>query len=474
MTKYNNKGNFPVTFTRFEGNLNNSSSKDLNIGNKGALVLFPEFKFILKPRFNNMGNFTQARVGSAYKWRGTSFSLLVDAAAGQLRVPFTQGARNYTTGYSQVDLDWVTKVVSEYDSDCFFISIYKSKKHKLGEGVTLGFYISSKDEKLIEKLYLALGGCGQRLKRNDSFIFRVQDFLSINEKIIPFFNKCGLQGRKLAVFESWKRVASLKSQGADLTLEGLNKIKEIKRNIDNVEVTCQKVQGEKLSLVLYGSNLFSTIGSRLTSIERALMKIPLGNKMSVFIGILLSDATLQKGKGDARLQFKQKYSQFEYFYSVYFQLSHYCSKGPYVTKAILHKKTHYGLAFTTRSLPCITELYNMFYVEGKKVVPKNLFHLLTWEALVHWICGDGTYNSGITLQTQCFTVEELVFIVNILIIKLGLECNIHKQDNYSVIYIRSKSIKKNLHNMLPYIHPTMLYKFLGPKYKLKSKYTTIG
>jgi hypothetical protein len=28
--------------------------------------------------------------------------------------------------------------------------------------------------------------------------------------------------------------------------------------------------------------------------------------------------------------------------------------------------------------------------------------------------------------------------------------------------------------MLPYIHPTMLYKFRGPKYKLKSKYTTIG
>jgi hypothetical protein len=28
--------------------------------------------------------------------------------------------------------------------------------------------------------------------------------------------------------------------------------------------------------------------------------------------------------------------------------------------------------------------------------------------------------------------------------------------------------------MLPYIHPTMLYKFRGPKYKLKYKYTTIG
>lgn len=28
--------------------------------------------------------------------------------------------------------------------------------------------------------------------------------------------------------------------------------------------------------------------------------------------------------------------------------------------------------------------------------------------------------------------------------------------------------------MLPYIHPTMLYRFKGPKFKLESKYTTIG
>jgi len=182
MTKYSNKGKFPVTCTRFKGNLNNSSSKDLlSIRNKRALVLSPVFKI-----------------------RGINFSLYTSVAAKQLRVspPFGQGTRNYTSGYSQVDLNWVTKVVNEYNSDCFYISIYKSNKLKMGEGVTLGFYISLKDEKLIERLYLALGGCGQILKRNDSFIFRVQDSLSINEKIIPFFNKSCLQARKLAAFDS--------------------------------------------------------------------------------------------------------------------------------------------------------------------------------------------------------------------------------------------------------------------------------
>ncbi|CAG8962415.1 hypothetical protein HYFRA_00013653 [Hymenoscyphus fraxineus] len=131
--------------------------------------------------------------------------------------------------------------------------------------------------------------------------------------------------------------------------------------------------------ILYGSNLSSTVGSpRYTYNERALVKIPI-NKRSIFVGIILSDATLQrlnKG-GGARLQFKQKYGQFEYLYLVFFQLSHYCSRGPSVTKAILHNKVHYGLSFTTRSLNCITELYELFYINEKKIVPKNLYELLT-------------------------------------------------------------------------------------------------
>lgn len=100
--------------------------------------------------------------------------------------------------------------------------------------------------------------------------------------------------------------------------------------------------------------------------------------------------------------------------------------------------------------------------------------------------GDGTYSSGITLQTQCFSIKELVLIINVLMIKFRLECNIHRQGNSSaparsiamrdrtVIYINSKSLKNNLHHMLPYIHPTLLYKFKGPKYKIKSKYSATG
>jgi hypothetical protein len=91
--------------------------------------------------------------------------------------------------------------------------------------------------------------------------------------------------------------------------------------------------------------------------------------------------------------------------------------------------------------------------------------LLSWEALAHWISGVGTYNSGVRIQTESFNVKQVVFIINILIIKFNLDCSLHKQRGYSIIYIKSKSLKKNLKNLLPYIDNSMKYKLLGNKYK---------
>jgi len=78
---------------------------------------------------------------------------------------------------------------------------------------------------------------------------------------------------------------------------------------------------------------------------------------------------------------------------------------------------------------------------------------------------DGTYNSGVRIQTDSFTIKEVVFILNILIIKFNLECSLHFQRGNPIIYIKSKSLKRNLDNILPFMHDSMKYKILGKKYK---------
>ena len=88
--------------------------------------------------------------------------------------------------------------------------------------------------------------------------------------------------------------------------------------------------------------------------------------------------------------------------------------------------------------------------------------MLTYEALAFWIMADGNkIGRGLTLQTQCFTVKECVFIVSILIHKFDLKCSIHMQINQPVIFISAKSIKKIKAKLLPYFAPFMIYKIDG-------------
>lgn len=215
-------------------------------------------------------------------------------------------------------------------------------------------------------------------------------------------------------------------------------------------------------LVIWGTNLSSTIGyPRYNSQLRNQIQIP-SHILNIFIGIILSDANIsQSSKIAARLQFKQSIKHNEYFFFIFSKLNHYCSRGPYLTKARVHNKIHLGWGFTTRSLPCILDIYNLFYPQGKKIIPRELFDLLNWEVLAHWICGDGTRNSGIKLQTQSFSLQENVLLINMLILKFDLECSLHRQRNQYIIYIKKNSIKKNIHLLLPHIPETMKYKFIN-------------
>jgi hypothetical protein len=215
-----------------------------------------------------------------------------------------------------------------------------------------------------------------------------------------------------------------------------------------------------ISLVVYGSNLLSTVGyPKITSILRYTVGIPT-NLYSVLVGILISDAWLQNNKsGNSRLAFKQSLSHFKYFYFIFTKFSHYCSAPPKISKTILNNKTFYAISFSTRCYPCFTEVYKLFYKNKVKIVPNNLYDILTYESLAHWLCCDGTkLNNSIVLQTQSFTIQEVVFIINVLIVKFDIHCTIHMQRNQPILYIKSSSFSKLLPHILPYIPNSMLYK----------------
>lgn len=122
---------------------------------------------------------------------------------------------------------------------------------------------------------------------------------------------------------------------------------------------------------------------RLSSKERACVALPDETK-DVLVGILLGDAHIAKRSctSNSRLVYSQTAeSHKEYFELVYSIFLSFCVKN-YTTqkKFILDKrsaKTYKALSFTTMQLPCFNVFREMFYISNVKVVPDNIYNLLT-------------------------------------------------------------------------------------------------
>ena len=179
----------------------------------------------------------------------------------------------------------------------------------------------------------------------------------------------------------------------------------------------------------------------------------------ILVGIVLSDGWLERRRKNARLGFAQSLDHFEYIWFVYSLLSHYCSSYPMARNRITTHKKISALQLYTRSMPCLTELYSIFYPNGVKIIPADIYNMLTPIALAHLIMGDGTaLKYGLIICTDSYTIQDVVRLMNILIIKYRLECNCYDPLTRPRIYIKSKSMPIIREIVKPFMAKAMLYK----------------
>ena len=116
----------------------------------------------------------------------------------------------------------------------FLVRVFKSSNHQTGYQVQLRFQITqqSRDKALME-MFVKYLGCGFISTRGDIVDYHVVKFTDIIEKIIPFFAKAQIVGVKNLNYEDFTKVAYLIKNKDHLTMEGLEKIKEIKSNMND-------------------------------------------------------------------------------------------------------------------------------------------------------------------------------------------------------------------------------------------------
>src|SRR3989344_2379350 len=191
----------------------------------------------------------------------------------------------------------------------------------------------------------------------------------------------------------------------------------------------------------------NTVGS-LTQFQR-----------SVIIGSILGDGYLRifPGRKNALLEINHSYNQKEYVDWKYKILEKVSGSPPKARKG-----NGKGIAyrFYSKQLLELTELYKLFYANGRKVIP----NILTLDPIILsvWFMDDGSKcrDRDVYINSQQFTINEQRKLIAALA-KLELYVKMNRDKSYYRLRFLKSSVTKLMSLMSEIIVPSMKYKTLS-------------
>jgi hypothetical protein len=125
--------------------------------------------------------------------------------------------------------------------------------------------------------------------------------------------------------------------------------------------------------------------------------------------------------------------------------------------------------FVTRSHPELADLRDLFYVNGRKIVPQTIQSLFTHpKSLAVWFMDDGTCDRGsgsFLLETQCFDDAGLERLQDALYGNFGIATTPHQCGQGRKgkrLYVSTGDAQKMASLIEPYILPVFRYKLGFP------------
>lgn len=184
----------------------------------------------------------------------------------------------------------------------------------------------------------------------------------------------------------------------------------------------------------------------------------------ILIGKILGDGTLEKNGNNTRFRVAQCQKQKEYVFWLYKNFKNLVTKKPRYLKVTSRYGKVGQFRFDTYSLHIFNRYRELFYPNGRKVVPQSISDFLDDPlSLAVWYMDDGykrTDNSGLYLCTSGFNKSENRLLQECLFTNFGVGTNIHYAGGYARLHIPSKNMWKFCDYIRPYIIPSMCYKLL--------------
>jgi len=177
---------------------------------------------------------------------------------------------------------------------------------------------------------------------------------------------------------------------------------------------------------------------------------------SIIIGSILGDGYLRiiPKRKNAFLEINHSFNQKEYVDWKYQALKNICKSTPKLRKS---KGERLAYRFYTKQHEEITKIFNVFYRNGRKIIPKNLS--LNPIILSVWFMDDGSKcgASDIYLNTQQFDLNaqrNLIYALQ----RMGLTTKINKDKIYFRLRFLKSSVRKLKKMIDGIIIPSMKYK----------------
>ena len=117
---------------------------------------------------------------------------------------------------------------------------------------------------------------------------------------------------------------------------------------------------------------------------------------------------------------------------------------------------------STRTHPVFNYYRELFYINNKKTITKQILNQLNPRSLAIWVCDDGSYNNKqgyIILCTNSYSLEEHELIKEFFKERFSLDPTIGFRDNkYYYLRFKQEDSKKLIKIIKPFIPKSMKYK----------------